>query len=223
MDKTAKVELSGENEKISERCCPCGPPKTLSELLHILQGDMYRYKGARGLRDFARVYFRQIGFRVTLWIRVAGYLRSRLAVRPLYWLVLMQVWRCSTKYGISIPHDTVIGPGLYIGHYGGVVVHGRAKIGRNCNLSQGVTIGKLSRGPRKGFPIIGDGVYIGPGAKVLGGIKVGSDVVIGANAVVVKDVRDGCVVGGVPAKELSQNGAEGYVTWKYDEKAVGNS
>lgn len=94
---------------------------------------------------------------------------------------------------------------------GGIVVNPLVKIGKNCNLSQGVTIGQLNRGIKKGVPVIGNNVYIGPGAKVIGNIKIGDNVAIGANSVVVDDVPNNSVVIGVPAKIVSQKGSTGYI------------
>jgi len=115
------------------------------------------------------------------------------------------------KYGISIPPETVIGSGFYIGHFGGIVVSPKSKIGKNCNISQGVTIGQTNRGSRKGFPIIGNNVYIGPGAKIIGGVTIGNDVAVGANCVVTKDVPDNAVVVGVPGRVISYDGSRGYI------------
>ena len=96
---------------------------------------------------------------------------------------------------------------IYIGHFGGIIISGGAVIGRNCNISQGVTIGIAGKGKNRGIPIIGEGVYIGAGAKLIGKIHVGNNVAIGANAVVTKDVPDNAVVGGIPAKIISMNGS----------------
>jgi len=91
------------------------------------------------------------------------------------------------------------------------VINPRAIIGENCNISQGVTIGIVNSGPKQGVPIIGDRVYIGPGAKVIGNIKIGNDVAIGANAVVINDVTDSVTVGGIPAKVISQHDSSKYI------------
>lgn len=80
------------------------------------------------------------------------------------------------------------------------MVNHRVRIGRNCNISHGVTLGQANRGRRTGVPVIGDGVYIGPGAKVVGAVTVGDNVAIGANCVVVDDVPDNAVVAGVPGR-----------------------
>lgn len=117
----------------------------------------------------------------------------------------------SHRYGISIPRTVKIGKGFYIGHFGTIIVHGSAIIGDNVNISQGVTIGVTNRGSRQGVPVIGNQVYIGPGAKVIGGIRVGNNVAIGANAVVTKDIPDNAVVAGVPARIISMQGSDGYV------------
>ena len=72
-------------------------------------------------------------------------------------------------------------------------------------------LGQQNRGPTMGSPIVGDRVFIAAGAKIIGRIKLGNDLVIGANAVVTKDVPDNAVVGGIPAKVLSLKGSEGYI------------
>lgn len=103
--------------------------------------------------------------------------------------------------GISIPASVKIGKGLYIGHFGEIIIHSDAVIGDRFNIGQGVTIGTRGQG-NEGVPDIGDDVYIGVGAKVLGGIRVGNNVSIGANAVVVKDIPDDSIAVGVPAKVM---------------------
>jgi serine O-acetyltransferase len=118
---------------------------------------------------------------------------------------------CGVKYGISIPYNTRIGPGLYIGHHGGIVVNVQATIGADCNLNHGVTIGEKYGGHNPGVPIIGDRVYLGPGCIVIGGIVVGDDVAIGANSVVVKSVPSSGVMAGIPARLRSLRGSSDYV------------
>lgn len=119
--------------------------------------------------------------------------------------------RIGYSYGISIPYNTTIGPGFYIGHTGGIVVNPRAIIGKNCNISCGVVIGETFRGARKGIPSIGDYVYMAPGAKIIGNISVGNNVAVGANCVVTGDLPDNAVAVGVPAKIVSFDGSAGYV------------
>lgn len=87
------------------------------------------------------------------------------------------------------------------------MVNAEAILGQNVNLSQGVTIGSNNRGETMGVPIIGNNVFIAPGAKLIGKITIGDNVAIGANAVVLRDVPSNVSVGGVPAKVISNKGA----------------
>lgn len=91
------------------------------------------------------------------------------------------------------------------------MVNHEAKIGNNCNINHGVTIGTTYGGQYPGTPIIHNNVYIGPGAKIIGGITIGSNVAIGANCVVTKPISDNGVVVGVPGKIISYKGASDYV------------
>ena len=104
-----------------------------------------------------------------------------------------------------------MGAGLYIGHFGGIHVNEGAVIGNNCNIQQDVTLGKANRGKKAGAPVIGNNVFIGAGAKIIGRIHVGDGAAVGANAVVTKDVPAGAAVAGVPARVVSEQGSEGYV------------
>lgn len=107
------------------------------------------------------------------------------------------------KLGFSIPLN-VFGPGLSIAHYGTIVVNGNCKVGRNCRIQESTTIGATNGD--KNAPILGDNIFIGSGARIIGNIHIADDVAIGANAVVIKDIDEpGITVGGVPAKKISSN------------------
>jgi serine O-acetyltransferase len=115
--------------------------------------------------------------------------------------------RLSNKIGVFIPCN-VFGPGLSIAHATAIVVNQNAKVGANCRIHEGVTIG--ANGGEAAAPRIGDNCFIGSGAKIIGSIVLGNNIAVGAGAVVVKDVKeDGVSVGGVPAKVLSHNGSNG--------------
>ena len=115
--------------------------------------------------------------------------------------------------GIDIPSQAVIGKGLYIGHFGGIILNAEAIIGENCNLSNDITIGIGGRGEKRGCPKIGNRVFIGPGARLFGSIQIGDDVAIGANSVVTKDLPDKAVAVGIPAKVISYEGSMDYVIY----------
>jgi serine O-acetyltransferase len=109
-------------------------------------------------------------------------------------------------FGITIGSSARIGRRLSIEHHGCIVIHGATVIGDDCLIRHGVTLGNTGSDDATGAPRIGNRVQMGAGAKVLGSITVGSNVIIGANAVVVHDVPDNSVVGGVPARILKTIG-----------------
>lgn len=112
-------------------------------------------------------------------------------------------------FGIEIAVACKIGPGLFFPHTQGTVI-GAYRIGRNAIIYQGVTVGARDLDftyDEQHRPVLGDGVMLGAGAKVLGGIQVGDGVTVAANAVLLMSVPDQCVVGGIPAKILkTRNG-----------------
>lgn len=180
------------------------------ELKKTIQNDLYRYGGHEA--HFFKIYRTCEGFKFTVWFRIATNLQQVKLKRPLsYWLSKNYLHHLIHRFGISIDVGTSIGDGFYIGHFGGIVVNGASKIGKNVNISHGVTIGQTNRGQYKGVPTIGNNVYVGPGAKIIGGISVGNNVAIGANAVVTRDIPDNSVAVGIPARVISGRGSEGYV------------
>lgn len=105
--------------------------------------------------------------------------------------------------GIEIPCEVDVGKNFRIDHQGGIVVSGYSKFGDNCVIRNGVTIG-IARVEEKKAPIFGDNVDIGTGAKIIGDIKIGNNVKIGANAVVLKSIPDNCTAVGVPARIIEE-------------------
>lgn len=130
--------------------------------------------------------------------------------RPFY-IIIKRLTEIVT--GIALQPQATIGKGLYIGHGGSIYVGGKVRMGNNCNLSHEVTIGIAGRGDKRGMPVIGDRVYFAPGAKVFGKIEVGSDVAIGANAVVTKSIPDRAVAVGVPAHVISDAGSFDFILY----------
>jgi serine O-acetyltransferase len=132
--------------------------------------------------------------------------------RPIRWLLapatiaLQVALDVLTKAQLS--SGARIGPGLYLPHLGTIVIGSGCVIGRNCTIAHNVTVGHAGGGARGGGnPTIGDRVYIGPGAIVIGPIAVGDDALIGAGAVVVKSVPPSGVVVGNPARLLGLAGS----------------
>ena len=108
--------------------------------------------------------------------------------------------KAKRKTGIEIHPGAKIGRGLFIDHGMGVVIGETAIIGDNVTMYHGVTLGGTGKEKGKRHPTIGDNVFIGCGAKILGNINIGDNVKIGANAVVLKDVPSKATVVGIPGK-----------------------
>ena len=121
-------------------------------------------------------------------------------VRQLWFVVnrLMGKWIEMTT-GIMLPESVIVGRRLSIEHFGSIIIHGKAVIGDDCVLRQGVTIGNLDA-VRNAAPRLGNRVQVGAGAKIIGGVTIGDDAVIGANAVVLQDVPAGALAVGIPAQ-----------------------
>jgi len=123
-------------------------------------------------------------------------------------LVYRTLYKCvQMATGIELPCEVELGRNFKIDHFGGIVISGYAKFGDDCRIRNGVVVG-LSRVSDPCAPVIGNRVDIGAGAKLLGAITIGDDVVIGANAVVVRDVPSGCVAVGVPARHRTRTTAD---------------
>jgi serine O-acetyltransferase len=182
--------------------------KRWARLRYLVKSDLCRH--GQGL--FWHHYIRTPGFRFMAWHRFRAAIEGLPGVRfGFQQCVSWHLHSMAIRFGITLPVECAVGPGFYIGHFGGIVIHQEVQIGRDCNLSQGVTVGLASRGKYFGCPTIGDRVYIGPGAKIFGKIVIGDDVAIGANAVVTRDVPAGAVVVGMPAKVISTAGSAGYI------------
>jgi serine O-acetyltransferase len=106
---------------------------------------------------------------------------------------------CEVVMEMCLDAQATIGPGLYIGHIGGVHINPQAVLGRNCDVAHRVTIGTSAMG-REGAPVLGDDVYIGTGATLVGKIKVGNGAKIAANTLVMSNVPAGATVMGVPGR-----------------------
>lgn len=164
----------------------------MSGLRQTLRADLARYGRRPWLREQS-VYAVAV-YRAGAWADSAPGLRGTLA-RKAYWPAYRMV---ETLTGISLPKRAPVGPGLRIHHFGGIVIHDDARIGANCTLRHGVTIGdRVAGGP---VPVLEDEVDIGAYAQLLGGIRVGRGARIGALSVVLQDVPAGATAVGNPAR-----------------------
>ena len=174
------------------------------------------------IREDFEVYGRQIS-RQGLWV-MAVYRFGRWAqrVRPTILRGLLSlVYRClkllsQVLTGIDLPCEVNLGRRFKIEHFGGIVISGDAVFGDDVIVRQGVTV-DLRRTGERGAPIIGNRVDIGAGAKILGPIRIGDDVTIGANAVVIRDVPPNSIAVGIPARVRPRsNSFEEIATLSFD-------
>ncbi len=184
-----------------------------SKLWQTLQADLYRYRGKADLRSFVSAYLRDPGFRFTYYLRkTAFYSRKKRSIGIfgyIYNRILLHHY--TFKYGFDISPTTSIGPGLYLGHFGGIVISPYAVIGANVNITKGATIGATSRGSRLGAPTLEDRVWVGANATIVGKITIGCEALIAPGAYVNFDVPSKAVILGNPGKIVATSGSQGYV------------
>lgn len=159
--------------------------------------DLYRYEGERC--HLIWMQWRYIlftpAFRYTYLLRHAQ--ETSNPFLRLFWAYRLR--RCSKKFGFQIPHQTNIGRGFRLAHFGSVVVNPSTVIGDDCTLAQGCLLGN-SQGKRKGCPIIGDRCQIGANAIVVGGVRIGDDVLVAPGAFINFDVPSNSIVIGNPGQ-----------------------
>lgn len=141
--------------------------------------------------------------------RIPALIKLPLRLGLILWRKLVEI-----TTSINLPCTAEIGAGLHLPHCGMRVVNARAVIGVNCTICQGATIGVSGRGQMRGVPVIGNRVYIGVNAVVVGKISVGDDALVGANSLVNRDVPAHCTAVGVPAAVTSENGSSEYLGLK---------
>jgi serine O-acetyltransferase len=140
------------------------------------------------------------------YLRATEHLRDKRVFKPIYYIVKFLFLSLSRKLGFSIPVNT-LGKGVYIPHYGTIVVNSRAYIGDNSVLNVGVCIGRHP-GSKELVPTIGKSVFLAPGVKVFGKVNIGDGCLLGANAVVTKDIPEHKLAVGIPAKIIDDVSSE---------------
>jgi serine O-acetyltransferase len=180
-------------------------------LRYYLEADRLALGGQR-TRPFTRPWLANLMFahdevwKFEILLRKLEFLHNRertlsVSVRKVF--LNRKFLQISRELGFSIPVN-VFGPGLGIAHRGTIVVNGAAKVGSNCRIHVCVNIG-TEAGFSDKAPQIGDNVYIGPGAKIFGAIRIADGCAIGANAVVNKSfLEPGSVIAGVPARKIGE-------------------
>lgn len=146
-------------------------------------------------------YIKRPLFRVVFWYRIVCHLKKYLLLKYSLGPIALLIFRhLELKYGVFLNTNTPIGSGLYIEHGGSVYINADY-IGKNLTVFHEVTLGVSTHNKR---PYVEDNVTIYMGAKVFGGVKLGTRCVVGVNSVVTKDVQPNQVVVGIPAKVIKQ-------------------
>ena len=171
------------------------PHTTGVGLMTLIREDFAAHR-----RDWTRPGFRAIAvYRFGVWcMRI----RSKPLRGIMKFLHRRLFIRVRNRYGIEIPFGARIGRRVVIEHQNGIVIHGHCEIGNDCRIRQGCTIGNKAADRPHDAPTLGDRVSVGAGAMILGKLTVGDDALIGANAVVVKDVPAAATAVGIPAKNI---------------------
>jgi serine O-acetyltransferase len=179
-----------------------------------IKADLFRHEALTGTKGFLKGLMVP-GFRYMYVIRKLSGAKKG-SIKWIFFTLLKR--RYQFKYGFQIEPSTQIGRGFYIGHFGTIVINPKSKIGINCNIAPGVTIGQTNRGRLRGVPTIGDRVWIGANAVIVGGITIGSNVLIAPNAYVNTDVPSNSLVMGNPAKIIpKENPCDNYVVFILEE------
>ncbi len=173
----------------------------------IIKKDLQRYSG--GIDPFIKRYL--------ILFRKTQFCKNKYKKRIFHYILK----KYRLKHGIEIDSNVRIGAGLYIGHPFNITINDNVIIGNNCNIHKGVLIGQENRGKRQGTPIIGDFVWIGINACIVGAVQVGNDVLIAPNAYVNCNVPSHSIVIGNPCKIIHRdNATEGYINNRVEDNKI---
>jgi serine O-acetyltransferase len=172
--------------------------------------DLFRYTGKRSIRLLWRYVFFTPGFRYIYFLRKTQ--SANFIITKFLWKFLLR--RCMLKTNIQIPPETSIGKGFRIAHFGSIVINPNTIIGINFNIANGAVIGS-AEGQKKGTPIIGNNVSVHANAVIIGGVKIGHNVLIAPNAFVNIDIPNGAIALGNPCKIINRiNASSKYIVYK---------
>ena len=182
----------------------------------LIKSDLYRYVGRYTFLDLIFNYLTNPGFKYMFNHRKCNYYRNKNKLKFVFYRANLN--RLKLKYGYEISNNAQIDYGFYIGHLGPIIINPNAKLGRNINISSGVTIGQQNRGKKCGVPTIGDKVFIGANSVIVGKIDIGDNVLIAPCSYVNFDVPSNSIVIGNPGEIIYCKEA----TFKYIGNIIDN-
>lgn len=182
---------------------------------NILLKDLFRYEGENC--HYIKVKLKYI-FLVPSYTYIFFYRKSKAGHLKYLYRMLLRLTSYITH--IQIPYQTQIGEGLYIGHFGSIIVNPDAVIGKNFCISVGTLVGN-ALGKKKGVPTIGDNVFMGRNSIVIGNVTIGNNVLIAPGAFVNFDVPDNSIVIGNPGQIIPQDSSptEKYIVYPVERFA----
>jgi serine O-acetyltransferase len=191
---TNTVTSAGGLQPVGDRANDIAPPIAASPSLLAQLKEDYLAHG----RDWTKPGFRAVAVhRFGVWRMT---IRNKLLRAPFSVLYRMMFRRVRNVYGIELPYTVQLGRRVIVEHQSGIVIHGNSVIGDDSIIRQGVTLGNKTMDRPFDAPMLGRGVNVGAGAKILGAVMVGDGATVGANAVVVRNVPAGAVAVGIPAQ-----------------------
>lgn len=175
--------------------------------------DLYRYSGKMDKKTWLKTFIFTPSFTYIVFFRMVKN-NKNLILRIIlkFFLKILQI-----IYHFQIPEQVEVGKGFYISHFGRIIINPNTKIGKNVNIGTGVVLGQANRGEKRGSPIIGDGVWIGANAVIVGKVKIGNNVLIAPNSYINIDIPDNSIVTGNPAiVTYREDATRGYLQYPID-------
>ncbi len=168
-----------------------------------IQADVWRWYGDFNGKLLVKCFLTQRTFRPVLTLRLLQIAKEKF---PLLFPILYLLHSFFQNLaGLELPWKTQIGAGFKIIHGFGIIINDSAKIGRNVTILQGVTIGAKVSGKSAGTPVLCDGVTIGAGAIVIGKVVLGENSIVGAGALVTRDLPPYSIAANEPATVIMEN------------------
>ena len=168
-------------------------------LLKLIRADLHRVNGRHDNKEFFEQWLKNPAFCFVMWFRIAQWARrtplTKLVVYPFASFFLNRI---HYRTGIRLPLSVKAGPGLFLGHWGSMVISPRCTFGANCTLGNDINMGGAGGGNAQGVPQIGDNVFIGPGVRIAGPVKIGQNAAVMGNTLVTGDVPPNSIAIGVP-------------------------
>lgn len=180
----------------------------MKDCIDLIISDLHRVSNSKNSFFILLKYLiTNASFKITFWFRIGTYLKSKniFICKFLLFIVSIIYKHIQYKTGIQLPLGTKVGQGIRFTHFSCIIVNEHSIIGDYCTIFQGVTIGS-KRGEKGGVPKIGNNVVVASGAQIIGNVQIGNNVFIGSNSVVICDMPENAVCGGIPSKILNMDG-----------------